>query len=28
MAEQQIVIELDDGVKVNHAKFKGLVAKI
>lgn len=28
MADQQIEIDLDDGVKVNYAKFKGLVAKI
>ncbi|TCI61816.1 BREX-1 system adenine-specific DNA-methyltransferase PglX [Exiguobacterium sp. SH3S1] len=28
MADQQIEIDLDDGVKVNYEKFKGLVAKI
>lgn len=28
MADQQIEIDLDDGVKVNYDKFKGLVAKI
>lgn len=28
MADMQIEIDLDDGVKVNYAKFKGLVAKI
>ncbi|ARF16732.1 BREX-1 system adenine-specific DNA-methyltransferase PglX [Sporosarcina ureae] len=28
MADMQIEIDLDDGVKVNYEKFKGLVAKI
>ena len=28
MADQQIEIDLDDGVKVNYEKFKGLVAKL
>lgn len=28
MADMQIEIDLDDGVKVNYAKFEGLVAKI
>lgn len=28
MADQQIEIDLDDGVAVNYAKFEGLVAKI
>lgn len=28
MADMQIVIDLDDGVKVNYEKFKGLLAKI
>lgn len=28
MADMQIQIDLDDGVKVNYEKFKGLVAKI
>lgn len=28
MADQQIEIDLDDGVKVNYDKFKGLVGKI
>lgn len=28
MADQQIEIDLDDGVKVNYKKFEGLVAKI
>lgn len=28
MADMQIEIDLDDGVKVNYGKFKGLVAKI
>ncbi|WP_026584642.1 BREX-1 system adenine-specific DNA-methyltransferase PglX [Bacillus sp. J33] len=28
MADMQIELDLDDGVKVNHEKFKGLVAKI
>lgn len=28
LADQQIEIDLDDGVKVNYDKFKGLVAKI
>ena len=28
MADKQIEIDLDDGVKVNYKKFEGLVAKI
>lgn len=28
MPDMQIEIDLDDGVKVNYEKFKGLVAKI
>ncbi|MDP4155306.1 MAG: SAM-dependent methyltransferase, partial [Bacillota bacterium] len=28
MADQQIEIDLDDGVEINYAKFKGLVVKI
>lgn len=28
MADMQIEIDLDDGVKVNYAKLEGLVAKI
>jgi len=28
MADMQIEIDLDDGVKVNYEKFGGLVAKI
>src|SRR5690625_5294373 len=28
LADMQIEIDLDDGVKVNYEKFKGLVAKI
>ena len=28
MADMQIEIDLDDGVKVNYKKFKGLVARI
>jgi len=27
-ADEYIEIDLDDGVKVNHAKFEGLVQKI
>ena len=28
ISDKQIEIDLDDGVKVNYEKFKGLVAKI